>query len=153
MKRILEATGTYILASLQGAGYSAFLLLGALRRCRHAPSRWQDILRLMFLYGVKSIPVTSIVAVFTGMILSLQTGIELARIVGVQACRVPNRLEPGRRLTGALGGFEIDAYVEDQGDLGLQRPLAHRFRILAVVAQVTVGVEDHADRECPTGTA
>lgn len=112
MKRLFEATGKYILGSVQGAGYSSFILIEALSCCRHAPSRWREIIRLMFLFGVKSIPVTAIVAVFTGMILSLQTGIELTRIgqqarigtiVAVVMCREMGPFITGLILTACVG--------------------------------------------------
>jgi len=43
------------------------------RRSRH------EILTQMFVYGIKSLGVITVVALFTGMILALQTGIELRR--------------------------------------------------------------------------
>lgn len=50
----------------------------ALHGVRH-PRLASEIVMQMYLGGIRSLPVITIVAVFTGMILSLQTGLELRR--------------------------------------------------------------------------
>lgn len=41
--------------------------------------RWHELVRQMYLMGIKSLPVISVVGMFTGMILGLQVGLELRR--------------------------------------------------------------------------
>jgi len=55
-----------------------FSAVGALRYMFTKRSR-HEILVQMFVFGIKSLAVITIVALFTGMILALQTGIELRR--------------------------------------------------------------------------
>lgn len=48
-------------------------------RFMFTPRSRREIVGQMFVFGIKSLGVITVVAVFTGMILALQTGIELAR--------------------------------------------------------------------------
>ena len=63
---------------LQRAGFVATVLAGSVRHIVRNP-RPAMTARLMYTYGLRSLPVVAIVAVFSGMIISLQTGIEMAR--------------------------------------------------------------------------
>jgi phospholipid/cholesterol/gamma-HCH transport system permease protein len=73
--------GRNVLATVRNAG-RAVLLLGESIWCLQfiltARSR-KEIMHQMFVGGIKSLGVISIVAAFTGMILALQTGIELRK--------------------------------------------------------------------------
>ena len=71
-KAILVAReiGRGVMLMVKGFAAARFALTERSRR---------EILGQMFIYGIKSLGVISIVAVFTGMILALQTGIELRK--------------------------------------------------------------------------
>jgi len=78
-KSIPGVVGSTLLTMTHTAGYNLVLLLravsyiGGLFRCSG------EILRQMWTMGVASLPVTLLVALFTGMVLALQTGMELMR--------------------------------------------------------------------------
>ena len=73
----LLAIGLRILSSILELGQGIILMLNALGQLIHAIKRRREIARQCFTVGIKSLGVTSIVAVFTGMILTLQTGLKL----------------------------------------------------------------------------
>ncbi|MHC4820763.1 MAG: MlaE family ABC transporter permease [Planctomycetota bacterium] len=80
MRRIIELVGRTIIEGTLGAGYTLRLLYLASRRLfnpRHPGREFRAMVVQMFDHGVKAIPVVTLVAVFTGMILSLQTGLEI----------------------------------------------------------------------------
>ena len=88
------------------AGYVVALLLQAVVALRRLPRRWRFALDMAFNAGVRSLPVTMIVAAFAGAILALQTGIELRRfgdtavlgtITALSMCR-----EMGPFITGVI---------------------------------------------------
>lgn len=64
---------------IDGAGYVSGLLLRALGSLHILPRRLRFLLDVAFNAGVRSLPVTMIVAAFAGAILAMQTGIELRR--------------------------------------------------------------------------
>jgi phospholipid/cholesterol/gamma-HCH transport system permease protein len=85
-----------LVASSEGAGYGLILLGRALYWLRAVWHRRKEVLAQMHFCGVKSLGVTMTVAIFTGMILALQAGIELSRfqqqdiigaLVAVTMCR------------------------------------------------------------------
>jgi len=43
------------------------------------PRRWREVVRQMYLMGIKGLPVITVVGMFTGMVLGLQIGLELRR--------------------------------------------------------------------------
>lgn len=65
----------------RAAGRAGILLAEAILSVRYvlAPRARHEVLMQMFTAGIKSLGVITVVAVFTGMILALQTGIELRR--------------------------------------------------------------------------
>jgi phospholipid/cholesterol/gamma-HCH transport system permease protein len=71
--------GGALVERVQGAGYVLDLLLRALRQLGYLPRRRRFLLDVAFNAGVRSLPVTMIVAAFAGAILAMQTGIELER--------------------------------------------------------------------------
>lgn len=73
--------GRELLLFCREVGRAALLLVQGLWAIRHIVSRRarMEIVVQMFTAGIKSLGVITIVAVFTGMILALQTGIELRR--------------------------------------------------------------------------
>lgn len=93
---VLSELGSGIRRSITGAGYTIELLLCTVFRVPHLVRKVRFTLDQMFASGVRTIPVVMVVAVFAGMILSLQTGIELKRygqhtlignIVAISMCR------------------------------------------------------------------
>ena len=67
-----------IVHACEHAGFIVRLLFRALR-CAFRRPRWAVTARISYDYGLKSLPVVAIVALFSGMIISLQTGIQLVR--------------------------------------------------------------------------
>jgi phospholipid/cholesterol/gamma-HCH transport system permease protein len=87
IRSIFEGLGSGALDMVQGAGYSVTLLGTVVRRAfnpRHPGREFRGLVLQMYDHGVKAIPVVTLVAVFTGMIVSLQTGIEI-RAYGQEA--------------------------------------------------------------------
>ncbi len=93
---VLDDLGSGIRRSVTGAGFTLELLFCTLWRLPHLVRKIRFTLDQMFASGVRTIPVVMVVAVFAGMILSLQTGIELKRygqhtlignIVAISMCR------------------------------------------------------------------
>lgn len=74
---MFSATGEMLRARVLGAGYVFSLLLHTARLLPRLPRRLRFFLDACHSAGVKALPVTMIVAMFAGMILALQTGIEL----------------------------------------------------------------------------
>ncbi len=75
----LERTGTGILNGLTGAGGTICLLGESIYWCRASIRNRSKIIHQMDVAGVGSLPVVGLVAIFSGMVLSLQTGAELSR--------------------------------------------------------------------------
>jgi phospholipid/cholesterol/gamma-HCH transport system permease protein len=75
------AAGRGIIMACQGTGQGLLLLLGAAAQTPFLFSRRnrEDVMRQLYLVGIKSLGVVSVVALFTGMILALQVGLELRR--------------------------------------------------------------------------
>ena len=73
--------GRELLLACRTVGRATVLLGQSLLALRHAlsPRSRHEIVFQMFVSGIKSLGVITIVAVFTGMILALQTGIELRK--------------------------------------------------------------------------
>ena len=69
---------------METSGYTILLLLECLYYLKNLFSKGREIMKHMYVAGVKSLLVCSIVALFTGMILALQAGIEFA-VYGQQA--------------------------------------------------------------------
>ncbi len=74
------ATGRWANDVVDGAGYTTSLLLNSWARVHHLRRRWRFFMDQAFAIGVRALPVTMVVALFAGMILALQTGIELMRL-------------------------------------------------------------------------
>ena len=68
----------WLYRSFEGAGYTATVLLRATWYMVRRPRLWTTG-RIMYDFGLKSLPVVGIVALFSGMIICLQTGLEVAR--------------------------------------------------------------------------
>ncbi len=77
--RYLEGSGRFIIKMLADTGFTLLLLGEAILYLKNIISKRKAIARQMYIAGVKSLLVCAIVAMFTGMILALQAGIELAQ--------------------------------------------------------------------------
>ena len=73
--------GRYCVFSFRETGRAVFLLFSALlsMRTMFRSRARKEIVTQMFVFGIKSLGVITVVALFTGMILALQTGLELRR--------------------------------------------------------------------------
>lgn len=76
MKRILIRLNG-LLAPIRGAGDTLILIFRTLLYTPYVWFKRNETLEQMYIAGIKSLPVVSIVAAFTGMIISLQTGLAL----------------------------------------------------------------------------
>ena len=72
---IISAIGARIIAAIYSAGYTMNMLLACGYWLRSLVKRWRMVFSQLYICGVQSLPVTIVVGVFTGMILSFQTGI------------------------------------------------------------------------------
>lgn len=77
----LGRIGLRVLSTVQAVGHALVIFIEALLYIRVAFSRLrrQEIAYQMYLAGIKTLGVITVVAMFTGMILALQTGLELRR--------------------------------------------------------------------------
>ena len=100
------ALGEFVRSRVDSAGYVVNLLLRTTLSVRRLPRRFRFTLDMAFNAGVRSLPVTIVVAAFAGAILAMQTGIELRRfgdtavlgtITALSMCR-----EMGPFITGII---------------------------------------------------
>jgi phospholipid/cholesterol/gamma-HCH transport system permease protein len=80
-RNVFGQVGRSVVFGFRRTGQACLLLLAAIAAMRFAPTRRSrnEIVVQMFVFGIKSLGVITIVALFTGMILALQTGIELRK--------------------------------------------------------------------------
>ncbi len=80
-KNVLGVIGRWAIFGIREIGRGGLLLGAAVINIRFlfTPRSWRETVGQMFVYGIKSLGVITVVAVFTGMILALQTGLELQR--------------------------------------------------------------------------
>ncbi|MBL8730939.1 MAG: ABC transporter permease [Planctomycetes bacterium] len=76
---LLATIGASLSARVDRAGYVLNLLVRAVGYLPRLGRRWRFLLDTAFNAGVRSLPVTMVVAAFAGAILAMQTGIELRR--------------------------------------------------------------------------
>jgi len=76
--RMLEVLGRKLLDVAQGTGEMLALFLETLYYFKEAPRNLPSIFRQMHEVGIGTLPIASLMALFVGMVLSLQTGAELA---------------------------------------------------------------------------
>ena len=104
--------GAGLLGTVSQVGYGIILLGRALLAVRAVFYKSREILRQMFICGIASLPVTMLVALFTGMVLALQVGIELMRygakaeigkVVAASMCREMGPIWTGVILAARVG--------------------------------------------------
>ncbi len=77
----IQKIGQDVLSLLAEVGKAVMICVGAFSNMRYMFTKRSraEIIRQMYIYAVKSLPVITVVGFFIGMILSLQIGIELRR--------------------------------------------------------------------------
>jgi len=90
------AAGRFTRSAALRAGYTVHLLIDTALAVPYLPRRFRFTLDAAYAAGVRAMPVNAVVAMFAGMILALQTGIELQRfgqsdligqVVALSMCR------------------------------------------------------------------
>ena len=110
------------------AGYTVRLLFRALA-CAVKKPRVGMTIDIMYDYGLKSLPVVAVVALFSGMIISLQTGIQLVRFgqeefIGIVVAQSFAR-EFGPFMTCIiLVGTVVSAYAAELGTMNVSEETA-----------------------------
>lgn len=80
-RNLLGWLGRLVVFAFRETGLAVLMLFAAIGAMRYMFTKRarREILMQMFVFGIKSLGVITVVAVFTGMILALQTGIELRK--------------------------------------------------------------------------
>jgi phospholipid/cholesterol/gamma-HCH transport system permease protein len=82
LQAFVERTGKKVLQSLQILGEVLILLWRTVFFFREAPRNVASIANQMLIIGYETLPVATVMALFVGMVLALQTGIELKKYGG-----------------------------------------------------------------------
>ena len=103
---IFSTLGRRIFEIAEISGFTILLIAEATYYCKNGFGKIREIFKQMYIAGVKSLLVCSLVAVFIGMILTLQAGIELMRfqqqaLVGNLVITTMTR-EMGPLMTGVI---------------------------------------------------
>ena len=77
IKEFIANIGRRVINILEFSGFTIILFLNSLYYLKRIFRRRHEIARQMYNAGVRTIIVLSVVSIFTGMVLALQTGIEL----------------------------------------------------------------------------
>lgn len=111
MNRAL-AESTLARRFITAAGEFALLAGDTMRALAVRPRRWPETVRQMQVTGVRSLPIASVTAVFTGMVLALQTAYQLKKfgaemyiggIVGLSMARELGPVLTGLMVAGRVG--------------------------------------------------
>lgn len=109
-----------MLQLLHNTGHALFMLLESIWFIRYAFTKRSrgEVVTQMFTTGIKSLAVITVVALFTGMILSLQTGLELRRYgqevyIG-SAVAVSMIREMGPFMTGLIISASVGSAIAAQ---------------------------------------
>ena len=110
--RLFNTIGSKLLSVAQGLGEMLVLLCETVYYFKEAPRNLTSIFRQMNLIGVGTLPIAMLVALFVGMVLSVQTGTELARygtqeaigaIVGVSMVKELGPVMTSLLVAGRIG--------------------------------------------------
>jgi phospholipid/cholesterol/gamma-HCH transport system permease protein len=123
--------GRKVLFTFRNAGRAILLLSEAVLHLRSifAPRTRREIVLQMYVGGIKSLGVITVVAGFTGMILALQTGIELRKFgqeVNIGAAVMVSMLrEMGPFMTGLIMAASVgSAYAAQMGTMVVSEEIA-----------------------------
>lgn len=117
---IFAKLGRAVLMSCRETGRSLLMTGEAFLHMRSMFSKrsWYDVMYQMYMTGVKSLGVITVVALFTGMILALQTGLELRRFsqqvnIGTAVCVSLTR-EMGPFMTALIVAASVGSAIAAQ---------------------------------------
>jgi len=108
----ISVAGRFLMSTAEDAGYASLLFFRTLREMRHVFRRAPAVAEQMYRVGVSSLPVVLLVALFSGMVLALQSGIELTKygvqgqigaIVAGAMCREMGPIMTAITLAGLVG--------------------------------------------------
>lgn len=108
-----ETVGEFLIELAGTAGRGTILLGRTIPQFRHFFGNFDKFLRQLFLAGVSAIPVVTITAAFTGMVIGGQTGEELQKygmewvlgpVVGATLCRELGPVLAAVMVAGFVGG-------------------------------------------------
>jgi len=108
---VLSNTGNFAYNTVRGAGFTARLLAQTALSLHYVPRRSRFLLDQAYAAGVRALPVTMVVALFAGMILALQTGIELRRFGQSQIIGTVTALSMCREMGPFITGVILAATV------------------------------------------
>ncbi len=118
--RSVRRVGGKVLQLMHNTGHALFMLLEAAYFTRYAFTKRSRVETAMQMYitGIKSLAVITVVALFTGMILALQTGLELRRYgqevyIG-SAVAVSMIREMGPFMTGLIISASVGSAIAAQ---------------------------------------
>jgi phospholipid/cholesterol/gamma-HCH transport system permease protein len=109
---MIRLATSFLSDAITGAGYTCELLARTFGTLHRFFRRIRSITDQFYLCGVKPLPVVMIVAVFTGILLAYQTGLELDRfgqrekiadIIGIVLCREMGPFITALILTASVG--------------------------------------------------
>ena len=117
---VFAATGRAIVGACRSTGRALVMLLGAAVQLPYMFSKRNraDVFQQLYQVGIKSLGVVSVVALFTGMILALQVGIELRRYgqennIGMLVC-ISMLREMGPFMTGLVIAASVGSAIAAQ---------------------------------------
>ena len=139
-------------SAVHGSGYAILLLFQALYWIRSAFIKRREILAQMYVCGFQSLPVTMVVAAFTGMILALQTGLELKKygradiigaVVSISLCREMASFmcglicaaNVGSAMAAELGTMKVSEEIDALEVMGIDPA---RFLVMPRVVAMTI---------------
>jgi len=164
--RLFTTIGSKFLAVAQGVGEMLSLLCETIYYFKEAPRNLPSIFRQMNIVGIGTLPIAMLVALFVGMVLSVQTGSELAlygtqeaigAIVGLSMVKELGPVMTSLLVAGRIGSSmaaevgamqvyeEIDALktleISPVRYLAMPRLIACLFTVPALVAfSMVVGI-------------
>ncbi len=114
--------GRNVLFLCRHTGQAVLLLVSTIISLKHVFERRsrREVVMQMYVFGIKSLGVITVVAVFTGMILALQTGLELQKLnqevyIG-SAVMVSMLREMGPFMTGLILAACVGSAMAEQLD-------------------------------------
>lgn len=112
MLNLVERIGNTVIRATEYTGYAVLTAADGFYWVRSAWPKRNEILRQMIVCGVLSLPVVMLVAIFSGMVLALQTGMEMAKfgveaqigkIVAASMCREMGPIMTAIIIAGRIG--------------------------------------------------
>ncbi len=115
LRSILIFIGSVVNSVLQELGSFALMVLDTFRKTPARPWRWSLLLEQMESIGFNSLPIVLLTSTFTGMIMVLQTGIQLerfgAKVYAVGGATVALARELGPVLTSLVLAGRVGAGI------------------------------------------